>query len=185
MADTMKGYKAEEDPQDVLRRYLQDAIAVEQNFVTVNRAIAKEATMPHVRQLFEAHADETQRQEDRLTARLEALGGKPSGMKGFLAHMFGTTPKAAQLGRDESEKTAQDLMMAYAGENSEIAMYESLAIAAADAGDPITEQLARDIQQEERRMAEQVWSWIGPTAHHTFLKVTGKAMEHDNAEIKA
>ncbi len=183
MAETMNGYKAEEEAQDVIRRYLQDAIAAEQNFITVNRAIAKEATMPHVRQLFEAHADETERQEQRLTARLEALGGKPSGVKGFLAHLFGISPKLAQAGRDESEKTTQDLIMAYASESSEIAMYESLAIAAADAGDPLTEQLARDIQQEERRMAEQVWSWIGPSAHHTFLKVTGRAMEHDQAEM--
>jgi ferritin-like metal-binding protein YciE len=179
MSETMKGYAAEELPQDVIRRYLQDAIAVEQNFVTVNRAIAKEATLPHVRQLFEQHADETKVQEERLTARLEALGGHPSGMKGFFAHVFGTSPKAAQMGRDDSEKTTQDLMMAFASENSEVAMYESLAIAAKDAGDPITEQLARDIQQEERRMAEQVWSWIGPSAHHTFLKVTGRAMEHE------
>src|SRR5690348_5704943 len=107
MAETMKGYKAGEDPQAVIRRYLQDAIAAEQNFVTVNRAIAKEATMPHVRQLFDEHADETERQEQRLTARLEALGGKPSGVKGFVAHMFGTTPKIAQTGRDDSEKTTQ------------------------------------------------------------------------------
>ena len=122
--------------------------------------------------MFEQHANETHLQHQRLTALLESLGGKPSGVKSFLAHMFGLAPKAAQLGHDESERGTQDLMMAYAVENSEIAMYESLAVAAAAAGDAETERLAREIQQEERATAEKVWNQLAPAARFAFEKVT-------------
>ena len=81
--------------------------------------------------------------------------------------------QAAQLGHDEAEKGTQDLIMAYAVEHSEIAMYEALAVAASAAGDTETERLAREIQQEERRAAEKVWALISPSARDSFLKVTG------------
>ena len=161
---------------DVLRRYLSDAIAAEKNFENQLRAFSKETDQGPVQQLFAQHADETKRQHERLTARLEALGGEASGFKALMANLFGFGPKLAQIGHDEAEKGTQDLMIAYAVEHSEIAMYESLATAAQAAGDTLTEQLAREIQQEERRAAEMVWQLIGPSARDSFLKVTGKAM---------
>ena len=164
---------AQQDALDAIRRYLQDAIAAEQNFETVNRAMAQDAEQEEVRSLFERHADETRVQHERLTARLEALGGNPSGFKSFLAHMFGMMPKTAQLGHDAAERGTQDLVMSYAAENSEIAMYEALAVAASVAGDRETEQLAREHQQQERRMADNVWSLLAPCARQSFLKVTG------------
>jgi ferritin-like metal-binding protein YciE len=125
-----------------------------------------------VQQVFAQHAEETRLQHERLTARLEALGGKPSGLKSFMANMFGFAPKTAQIGHDEAEKGTQDLIMAYAVEHSEIAMYEALAVAAATVGDTETEGLARQIQQEERRAAELVWNLIAPSARDSFTKVT-------------
>jgi ferritin-like metal-binding protein YciE len=65
-------------------------------------------------------------------------------------------------------------MIAYAVENSEVAMYEALATAAAAAGDVETERLAREIQQEEQRTAQKVWDMIAPMARESFLKVTGQ-----------
>jgi ferritin-like metal-binding protein YciE len=170
------GGMAQQAPNDIIRRYLSDAIAAEKNFEDQLRAFAKETDQGPVRQAFEQHAEETRLQHERLTARLEALGGSPSGVKSFLAHLFGFAPKTAQMGHDEAEKGTQDLMIAYAVENSEVAMYEALAVSAAAAGDTITEQLARDIQQEERRTAEKVWSLLGPSARDSFLKVSGAAM---------
>lgn len=156
---------------ETIQRYLEDAIAAEHNFETTNRTIAAEADMPEAKQLFEAHADETHRQHQRLEARLAALGGKPSGIKGFFAHLFGNSPKLAQLGHDKAERTTQDLIIAYAAENSEVAMYEALAVAAAAAGDAETESLAREIQAEERRMAEAVWALLPISARSSFQKV--------------
>jgi ferritin-like metal-binding protein YciE len=167
---------AQQSAPDVIRRYLSDAIAAEKSFEDQLRAFAKETDQTAAKQLFEQHADETASQYRRLEARLEALGGGTSGMKSFLSHLLGFGPKLAQLGHDEAEKGTQDLMIAYAVENSEIAMYEALFTTASEAGDTQTAQLAREIQQEEKGAAEKVWSLIVPSARDSFLKVTGQSM---------
>jgi ferritin-like metal-binding protein YciE len=163
---------AQQTTNDVIRRYLQDAIAAEQTFESQLRAGANDTDQAAVRQVFAQHADETKWQHEQLTARLEALGGGASGFKGFLAHLFGFAPKAAQVGHDEAEKGTQNLIAAYAVEHSEIAMYEALAAAASTAGDTQTEQLARAIQQQERQAAEKVWNLIAASARDSFLKVS-------------
>jgi len=147
-----------------INRYLEDAIAAEKSFETQLRGFAKEATLDEARSLFEQHAEETKRQHENLTARLEALGGSTSSLKSFLAHMFNSAPKIAQTGHNDEERTTQDLMMAYAVENAEVAMYEALVIAAETVGDDATADLARRIQAEERATAEKVWSAIAPSA---------------------
>jgi len=158
---------------DVMRRYLQDAIAAEKNFETQLRTFAKETDQVPVKLLFEQHADETRRQHERLTARLEALGGSVSGLKTFFANLFGNMPNLAQIGHDEAEKGTQDLIAAFAVEHAEIAMYEAMAVAAAAAGDTETERLAREIQAEERQAASKIWELVGPSARDSFLKVVG------------
>jgi ferritin-like metal-binding protein YciE len=164
---------AQQTPNDVICRYLEDAIAAEKNFENTLRANAKEAEYAECRALFEQHAEETHSQWQRLETRLRELGGKPSGVKSFLAHMFGMAPKTAQLGHDDAEKTTQDLVMAYSVEASEMAMYEALIAACEEAGDAITAQLARDIQAEERRTAELIWSHIDSVARSSFAKIAG------------
>jgi len=93
-------------------------------------------------------------------------------MKSFMAHLFSFAPKTASLGHEESERTTQNLMMAYAVENSEVAMYESLATVAETVGDHQTALLARDIQKEEQRTAEKVWNFIAPSARRSLEKLT-------------
>ena len=166
---------AQQQPVEVIQRYLEDAIAAEQNFENQLRTFAKEteSDQPEVSRLFAQHAEETKRQHERLTQRLQDLGGSPSGMKGFMAHLFGFAPKTAQMGHEDAEKSTQNLMMAYAVENSEVAMYEAMAVAANAAGDTQTEMLAREIQDEERRTAEKVWNHLASSARDAFFKVTG------------
>lgn len=163
---------SQQSPQEAICRYLVDAIAAENSFENQLRQFAKEVEQPELKQLFQQHADETKSQEQRLTARLEALGGKPSRTMGFMANMFGSAPKAMQMGHDRAEIGIQDLTMAFAVENSEIAMYEALAVSAAACGDVQTEQLAREIQDEERMTADKVWNHLAPCARQSFQKVT-------------
>ena len=85
--------------------------------------------------------------------------------------MFGLAPKAAQIGYDESERTTQNLIMAFSVENSEVAMYEALALAAAAAGDSETEQLARTIQKQEQETAEKIWALLPVVAERSYRKV--------------
>ncbi len=161
-----------ESSRDVIKRYLQDAIAAERNFETQLRAFSKEGEQVPVQNAFAEHAVETRRQHERLTARLEALGGTPSTVKTFFAHVFNFAPKTAQLGHEPAEKNSQDLIIAFAIENSEIAMYEELAVVAQFAGDTETERLARAIQEEERAAARKVWGLIDASCRQSFMKVT-------------
>ena len=132
---------------------------------------AKEVDDGEVKRMYHQHADETRIQYERLTARLEALGGSTSGVKSFLAHMFGRAPKTAQIGHEVEEKTTQDLMIAYSVENAEVAMYESLITVAQEAGNHQTAELAREIQHQERATAEKIWPHIARTARVAFDRV--------------
>jgi ferritin-like metal-binding protein YciE len=164
-----------ETSTDVIKRYLEDAIAAEHSFETQLQGFAKEGDDEAAKSAFHQHALETKQQYERLTARLEALGGSTSTAKSFLAHVFGLSPKTAQIGHEKEERTTQNLMMAYAVENSEIAMYESLITVAEAAGDTETAALARDIQSEEERAAEKVWSLLPNAAITAFRRVTAEA----------
>jgi ferritin-like metal-binding protein YciE len=164
-AERQKGKTA----KDLLKRYLEDAIAAEKSFETQLIGFSKESDNSTVRQLFQQHAQETKEQHLQLSARLEQLGGSTSTLKSVLAHVFNVAPKIAQLGHDEYERQTQNLMMAFAVENAEIAMYEALAEACRLAGDKETEALAIRIQEQERATADKVWGQIGPAA--------GRAME--------
>ena len=159
-AELQKG----KQPQEVIARYLEDAIAAEKSFESQLVGFSEEVEEDAVKALFRQHAEETKQQYTMLTQRLEELGGSPSTLKSFVAHVFGFAPKIAQIGHDQLERQSQDLMMAYAVENAEVAMYESLAQSAQLAGDTRTYELARQIQQQEKQTAEKVWAQVAPAA---------------------
>lgn len=161
--------------REVLARYLQDAIAAEKSFETQLIGFSEEVEDSTVRTLFRQHAQETKEQYTLLTQRLDDLGGSTSTIKSFLAHLFNFAPKVAQIGHDKYERQTQDLMMAYAVENAEVAMYESLAQVAQPAADPRTEQLARQIQQHEKETAEKVWAQVAPAARRAIQALLATA----------
>jgi ferritin-like metal-binding protein YciE len=102
---------------------------------------------------------------------MKALGGSTSTLKSFLAHIFNFAPKVAQLGHEASERLTQNLMVAYAVENAEVAMYESLATVARLRGNSETERLALEIQQQERETAEKIWAHIALAARRSIQVV--------------
>jgi ferritin-like metal-binding protein YciE len=163
-----------EDSKSIIIRYLEDAIAAEKSFETQLQTFAKEGDDTQAHVLFETHAGETKQQYEELTARLNALGGSPSNIKSFLAHVFGLSPKAASIGHEESERVTQNLIMAYAVENSEVAMYESLATVARLAGDTVTEQLARKIQRQEKETAEKVIALLPAAAERSYRRLVSE-----------
>jgi ferritin-like metal-binding protein YciE len=165
---------AEDTMTDIIKRYLKDAIAAESSFESQLEGFAKEGDDPAARDLFQRHARETRVQRERLEARLHDLGDSPSSVKSFMAHMFNFAPKTASLGHDEAERTTQNLMIAYAVEHSEVAMYEALATVAEFAGDQLTARLAREIQSEEERTAGLVWNMIRPSASRSLSKLASE-----------
>lgn len=161
-----------ETSQDVIKRYLEDAIAAEKSFETQLDAFSKEGDNFGVRAAFAQHSLETKSQYQRLELRLESLGGSASVAKSFLAHVFGMAPQTAKIGHEKEERTTQNLMIAFAIENSELAMYEALATVADAAGDSATATLAREIQKEEKAAADKVWKLLPVAANEAFVKVT-------------
>lgn len=156
---------------DILRSYLEDLIAAEKTFETQLIAFSKEGDYEPAQNAFAEHARETREQYERLTARLEAMGGSTSTLKGMMAKIFGAGPKVAQAGHEPSELVTQNLMMAHAVETAEMAMYEVFSTVAADAGDRETETLAQEIQKQEKETAEKVWKMVGPAARRSIQQL--------------
>ena len=158
-------------PAEILQGYLEDIIAAEKSFETQLNGFAKESDYSPAEAAFSQHANETRTQYEKLTARLEELGGSASTTKGMLAKIFGVAPKIAQAGHEASERTTQDLMMGFAVENAEMAMYEVFCAAAADAGDHEAERIGLEIQKQEKETAEKLWKIVGPAARRSIQQV--------------
>ena len=163
---------------ELIRRYLQDAIASESAFESQLRDMAKGGDNPQIQELFASHADETKRQCNRLTSRLQVLGGSPSTTKSILAHIFGTIPKAGQLGQRAEDRNTQNLIIAYAIEQSEVASYEALKVVAEAVGDIPTANLAEEIQREEQMAAQRIWNLIPTNARLSVQQQASAEWEH-------
>ncbi len=166
-----------ETTQELIRRYLQDAVAAESHFETQLRAFSQEGDDEEVQLLFAQQADQTRRHYDWLAARLDELGSSPSGAKAFFAHVLGLAPKFAQAAHSQEERTVQNLIAAFTIEHGACATYEALANIAYAAGDTITEALARQIQSEEREAAETVWRSIPSRSKIAFNLLTATEVD--------
>jgi ferritin-like metal-binding protein YciE len=174
--DSFQASGGMKDAKQIIRTYVEEAIAAEKSFETQLTAFSIEGDDTAVQRLFANHAQQTHVQYERLTQRLKVLGGTPSLAKSLLAHLFAFAPKAAQLGHNAAERVTQNVIMAYAVENAEVAMYESLAEAARTAGDAETEQMALSIQKEEKETADKLWAQLAPAARRAMASVeTAKA----------
>jgi ferritin-like metal-binding protein YciE len=125
------------------------------------RRFAAETTLPQARELFLVHADETRLQYELLTSRLQSLGGTKSESASPLAYAFDRLPRPAH---PEEERTTLDLILAFAMENAEVAMYEALRITAGMAGDTMTASIVERIQMQEQQAAENIWKLIAVAA---------------------
>jgi ferritin-like metal-binding protein YciE len=156
----------------VIQRYLEDAIAAEKSFEQRLRSFADEGDDPEVQSLFRNRADQTRQHHEDLTSRLEALGGTTSAVKSFVDQLFSAVPKSAQIARSSDERLVQNVVTAFAVSQGERAMYEALAAAAIAAGDPETEQLARNIQAQASETADRLWRFVPSRAKIAFNLLT-------------
>ena len=161
-----------ETPDQVITRYLEDAIAAEASFETELGRFAAEGDDDEVQSAFAAHKDLIRSQQSRLGRRLEELGGRPSASKSFFAHVLSLSPRLAQTGHTIEEQTLQNLIIGFTVAASECALYEGLATVAHSAGDLSTERLAREIQAEEQRMAERLWRFLPSRSKIAFNMLT-------------
>jgi len=163
--------------QETIVRYLQDAEAAERTFEDALAALSETGDQPEVQTALAAMSQKARTQYERLGARLDTLGASRSTTKSALAHVLGFVPRLAQLGETEQQKSTQNLMITIAAAAAESAMYEALASAAAAAGDPATEQLARQLQDEERLDYQQAATLLRQSAVQAFERAMNQKTE--------
>lgn len=147
-----------------VNRYLRDAIGAEKSFEVQLRRFAGDTRLARASELFLVHADETREQYELLTARLQTLGGSGSGSTASLVPVFEMEHADVRAGHFEEERTTQDLVVAFAIENAEVAICEVLRITAGMAGDTMTASIIERIQTQEQQAAEKIWKLIDVAA---------------------
>lgn len=162
---------------EVIRRYLQDAIAAASSFENQLRSFSSEGDDEEVRALFSLHAGQAHLQYKQLTDRLEQLGGGVSTAKDLLAHLFSTLPKLARHTQRAEERTAQDLVTAFALAQGGCGIYQALATVAQAAGDSTTETLAREFEAQQRELAGKIWRFIPSRAKIAFNMLTPQEID--------
>jgi ferritin-like metal-binding protein YciE len=139
------------DIHEQLVKHLTDAHSIEEQALTQMRRAPEIAGDPQLAEVFEKHLVETERHEQLVRSRLEALGEEPSATKD-------TAGKAGGIGmvlfaRFNPDTPGKLVNHAFSYEHMELAAYELLARVADRAGDEETAAMAREIAEEERAMA--------------------------------
>jgi ferritin-like metal-binding protein YciE len=137
-----------------LTQYLTDAHSIEEQALQQLRLAPRMAGDRELATAFREHLVETERHERLVRERLEARDAKPSRFKD-------AAMRAGGLGfllfaRTQPDTPGKLAAHAYSFEHLEIAAYELLARVASVAGDRETADVARRIQEDERRMADRL-----------------------------
>jgi ferritin-like metal-binding protein YciE len=145
---------ADDKLQQKLIDYIEDAHALEQNVSRMLDSMISTTDDPEITEMLRHHKEETERQEQRLRACLDALGAGTSTRKEaqtiVSALLKGT---ADQVRGDQAGKNARD---GYVTEHMEIAAYQLLERLAERAGDTETAKVARQNRAEEEEMARKI-----------------------------
>jgi ferritin-like metal-binding protein YciE len=137
-----------------LRKYLADAHAIEEQAETLLERGPKLAGSPTLARIYGEHLDETRDHAEAIEARLDALGGDPSGLKDAAMRLGALNWGAFfQAHPDTPGKLAA---FARAFEYLEIGGYEQLARVAQRAGDEETVAVVERIHAQEREAADRI-----------------------------
>lgn len=145
MNDALKGQ---------LTKHIDEAIAMEQNVLRMLDSMIETTDDDEIKQELRQHRIETERQSDRLTARLEAHGASPSVVR-EAGGVMGALMKGV-LDMARGEKAGRNARDGYATEHMEIAAYQLLERVAERAGDEQTAEVARQNRAEEEAMAKKL-----------------------------
>jgi len=143
---------------DALQRklidYVEDAHAMEQNVSRMLDSMMATTDDPEITEMLRHHKEETERHEQRLRERLEALGAGTSARKQAQTIATALMKGAAdQVRGDQAGKNARD---GYVSEHMEIAVYQLLERLAERAGDTETAEVARHNRADDEAMAQKI-----------------------------
>jgi ferritin-like metal-binding protein YciE len=145
---------ADDKLQQKLVDYIEDAHALEQNVSRMLDSMISTTEDPEIEEMLRHHKEETERQEQRLRERLDALGAGTSTRKEAQTIAAALMKGAAdQVRGDQAGKNARD---GYTTEHMEIAAYQLLERLAERAGDTETAEAARQNRAEEEAMTRKI-----------------------------
>src|ERR671912_1878402 len=146
---------ADDKLQQKLVDYIEDTQALEQNVSRMLDSMISTTEDPEIEEMLRHHKEETERQEQRLRERLDALGAGTSTRKEAQTIAAALMKGAAdQVRGDQAGKNARD---GYTTEHmEEIAAYQLLERLAERAGDTETAEVARQNRAEEEEMARKI-----------------------------
>jgi ferritin-like metal-binding protein YciE len=144
------------DLSQQLVKYLTDVHSIEEQALTQLRRAPDIAGDPEIAEAFSQHLYETERQEERVRELLEAAGAKPSTIKDVAARAGGLG--MLLFAKFQPDTPGKLVAHAYSYEHLEVAAYELLRRVAERAGSTQTAAAAREIGDEERRMAGRLES---------------------------
>jgi ferritin-like metal-binding protein YciE len=140
--------------QQKLADYVEDAHAMEQNISRMLDSMISTTDDPEITEILRHHKEETERHEQRLRERLDALGAGTSARKQAQTIATALMKGAAdQVRGDQAGKNARD---GYVTEHMEIAAYQLLERLAERAGDQETADVARQNRADEEAMAQKI-----------------------------
>jgi ferritin-like metal-binding protein YciE len=156
-----------ETSAEVIRRYLQDAIADAKNTEIHLYKFAEESRESEAKQLFQQLSLKAKTQHERLAARLAKLGGSSSIIHGLVSQLLGLGSKTSQVAHGTVDRTMQNLVAAFATEHGQVAVCEAIANMADAASDYDTAVLARTIRDEAIASAQKIWRLLpSEAAYH-------------------
>jgi ferritin-like metal-binding protein YciE len=149
---------ADDALQQKLIDYIEDAHAMEQSVSRMLDSMMSTTDDPEITEMLRHHKEETERHEQRLRERLDALGAGTSTRKQAQTIATALMKGAAdQVRGDQAGKNARD---GYVSEHMEIAAYQLLERLAERAGDTETAEIARQNRADDEEMARRIdQSW--------------------------
>src|SRR3954470_18945765 len=140
--------------EEQLVKYLTDAHSIEMQALAQMRSAPDLADDERLSTAFKQHEGETERHEQLVRDRLEALGAKPSRLRDAVMAVGGKG--FVLFARSQPDTDGKLTTHAISYEHLELASYELLMRVASRAGDQETADVARTIRDEERAMAERL-----------------------------
>jgi ferritin-like metal-binding protein YciE len=144
------------DLSQQLVTYLTDVHSIEEQALAQMRRAPDIAGDPEIAEVFSQHLHETERQEERVRALLEAAGAGPSTIKDLAGRAGGVG--MLLFAKFQPDTPGKLVAHAYSYEHLEVAAYELLRRVAERGGSTQTAAAAREIGDEERRMAGRLES---------------------------
>ena len=158
-------------PKEQFIAWLNDAYSMELALIPVLQNHAKDAQdYPEIHDRDIQHAEETQRQADRLKSLIEQLGGSVSTVKSTFGSIFGNMQAVTtEMFRDQLIK---NFLSDYAAEAFEIASYKSLIATAEIIGEHEAVPVLQEILREEEAMARWIEERIAFATGESLNKTT-------------